>query len=248
MKIYMVSLAYAPSRIVIECMRQVYETIGIPVEHHVLMNHYPINQELNDKVLLAVFDHYKCKVHDLGANTGLSGGYNYLIQQLNLQDDDIVLGLDLDCYPITQNYGQALVKVLRGDKSIGWASLQNQHSVRELSERGFTPHVVDSILVHEAHTACVNSICAWSGKFLNGFGGLQEPNKWYGGLEAMSFGKVKQLGFKWVYLPQYEERFHPTMQADRCYIVYKWSLAHLKTTTLSFAEWLKEDLTRESME
>ena len=244
----MVSLAFAPARVVLECMRQVYETIGIPVEHHVLMNHYPINQDLNDKVLLTVFDHYKCKVHDLGANTGLSGGYNYLIKQLNLQDDDIVIGLDLDCYPVTQNYGQALVKVLKGDRSIGWASLQNQHSVRELAERGFTPHIVDGVLVHEAHTACVNSICAWSGKFLNGFGGLQEPSKWYGGLEAMSFSKVKQLGFKWVYLPQYEERFHFTMQADRCYIVYKWSLAHLKTTTLDFASWLAEDLTREKME
>lgn len=245
MKVYIVSLAYVPARIAIECMKQFYKHLGnIQVEHKVLMNHYPLNKELNDKLLLELFKHYKCDVHDQGANIGLSSGYNYLIEQCNLQDDDIVIGLDLDCWATTPNFGEALVKVLRGNKSIGWASLQNPHSVKELQERGFTPHVVDGVLVHEAHQACVNSICAWSGSFLNKLGGLKEPGKWYGGLESVSYPRVRQLGFKWIYLPTYTESFNSLVEADGCYRHYKWNYAHLRTTTLDFESWLNENPSR----
>lgn len=243
-RIFMVSLAYVPSRIATECLKQVYKTIGVDPLHLVLHNHYPIEQELNDKLLTTLFDHYDCSQFDLNGNTGLSAGYNFLISQCDLKDDDIVIGLDLDCFAVTQGWGEALVKVLRADPTIAWASLQNQHSVKELQERGFTPHTVDGVLVHEAHQACVNSICAWSGKFLNQLGGLKEPNQFYGGLESISMPKVKQLGMKWVYLPMFKEEHNDLMTADGCYRHWKWNYAHLKTTLLPFDQWLLEDPSR----
>jgi hypothetical protein len=245
MKIYMVSLAFVPARIAIESMKQIYATIGdIKFEHHILQQHYPIAKDLNDRLLYTLFDHYDCNVHDLGKNIGLSGGYNYLINRLNLKDDDLVIGTDLDVYPVTQGWGEALKRVAEADTNVGWISLQNQHSARELQERGYTPHNIGGVLCHEGHQACVQSIIGWTGRSLLGMGKLEENNQWYGGMESRSFPRLKALGLKWVYLPQYEEKFSPLVECDAPYRHYKWNLAHLKTTTLDFESWINEDKER----
>jgi hypothetical protein len=191
-----------------------------------------------------LFEHYGCKVHDLGKNMGLSGGLNYLINNLNLQDDDIVIGTDLDVWPTTQDFGKAIVEVLRADPTVGWVSLQNQHSKKELNERGYTIHTIGGHVCYEGHTPCVQSIIGWSAKSLKGLGQLKEQQHYYGGGEVVNHPRLKQLGLKWVYLPQYEEIFHPYCEGDRSYVVYKWNYSHLRTTKLSFADWLAEDPSR----
>src|SRR6266853_5194619 len=121
MKIYMVSLAFAPARIMIESMRQVYETIGnIKYEHLLLNNHYPIDKKRNDKLLMTLLASYDCTLYDLESNVVLSAGYNFLIEKCNLQDEDIVLGIDPDVWPLTPGWGEALVKVLLADPTVGW--------------------------------------------------------------------------------------------------------------------------------
>lgn len=242
MKVYLVSLAFVPARIAIESMKQIYATIGnIQFEHKILMQHYPINKELNDKLLTTLFNHYNCTIYDLGKNVGLSAGYNYLIQQCNLQPGDIVIGSDLDVNPIGEHWGKAIVDVINTDPTIGWVSLQNQHSERELNARGFTTHTINNRICYEGHDACVQSIVGWSAASLQGMNGLEEQSKWYGGGEVVSYPKLKALGLRWVYLAQYKEAFSPLCESDGPYRHYKWNLAHLRTTTLDFESWLNED-------
>lgn len=243
-KLYMVSTAFAPARVVIPSLQQIYKTICRPVEHHILNNHYPIDEERNTLLVKTAAESYGIKWHDLGKNVGLSGGLNYLINNLNLQDGDIVIGTDLDVFPTTMGWGIAIQQVLEADPSVGWVSLMNQHAKRELPERGYTIHTIGGNVCYEGHTACVQSIIGWSAKSLKGLGELKEQQFYYGGGEVTNHPRLKALGLKWVYIPQYEEIFHPHCEGDRCYVVYKWNYSHLKTTTLDFGSWLQEDLSR----
>lgn len=248
-KIYMVSTAFAPARVVTESMKQLYRTAGTSeFEHHILMQHYPLSKDLNDKLLTTIFNYYNCKIHDLGSNVGLSAGYNYLINQLNLQDDDIVIGADLDTYPITDGWMDAIVKVMKADSNIAYCSLQNQHSEKELNDRGYSIHTVANTVCYEGHTPVVQSIIGWSPKVLKQFNGIQEQRKMYGGSEVTMWPKLQAAGYKWYYLPQYKEVFHPLCQGDRCYIVWKWSYAHLRDTDLDFESWINEKPEREFLE
>ncbi len=239
----MVSLAYAPARVIIECLKQVYKTVGdIEFEHLVLNNHYPIDEERNDKILKTVFDSYNCKYFDLGENVGLSAGYTYLINQANLDDKDIVIGVDLDVWPTTQGWGNALVKVLQ-DRSIntGWASLYSHHSPREFKERGYTEVTLGGIKCHQVRTAMLNSICAWTTPMLKDLGGIKEPNRFYGGFESMSYPIIKSKGYEWVFLPDYTEEYNDLVKPDPCYRHFKYEYAHKHSTKLDLKNWLIED-------
>jgi hypothetical protein len=241
MKIHLVSLAFVPARIAVECLKQVYATIGdIEFTHHVLHQHYPLSKDLNDRLLETMFQYYGCKTYDHGRNIGLSAGYNYLIEQCKLKEGDIVIGLDLDCFPTTPKWGEALVKVMQADPTIGWLSLMNQHAARELPERGFTTHTIGGHVCYEGHAPCVQSVIGWSAKSLLGLGGLQEQSQWYGGGEVTNWPRLKALGLKWMYLPEFKEEYNTLMESDGSYRHYKWNLAHLRTTALSFEDWLKE--------
>jgi hypothetical protein len=242
MKIVMVSIAFAPARVIIECYKQVYKTIGnVQFEHYVLNNHYPIDQERNDKLIKTLVESYNGKYFDLGENVGLGEGYSYLMREAKLQPDDIVIGIDPDVFPVTHGWGEALVKVLsEPNTNIGWASLFTPHTQKEFNERGFDKLDVNGITCYNTKTAMLNSVCAWKGDLLIKMGGLKEPNKYYGGLESFSYGTIKQLGYNWVFLIDFKEELHELVKADQVYTEYKWAYAHHRNTKLRFDEWLKE--------
>lgn len=239
MKVVIVSIAYAPARVILACYEQLYKTIGItPSAHLVLNNHYPVNQNRNDRLIKSICEEFGCTLYDLGENVGLQRGYNYLIEQANLEDNDIIIGVDSDVWPITPNWGPALVKTIQ-EPSFAWATLQNQHSKRELTERGHTEIILNGIKLQMAHYACTNSICAWRKGVVKELGGLQEPRKFYGSIESHMFPMVKKINKHWVYLSEYHEEFSPLVESDLLYKRYKIDYAIKLTTTLEFKEWLK---------
>lgn len=239
MKIYAVTLGFAPSRILLTTFDQVYKTIGIPVQHLLLNNHYPVDEERNDELVRAICQAYGVKYYDLGENVGLAAGYNYLLRDVIPYDpESIVIGIDPDTWPITKGWGAALADV-HSDPKIGWATLQNQASERELKERGFTARSVKDVPIYSAHQACVNSICAWKLSMLKELNWLSEPKKYYGGIEGHMFHMVKKMGLDWVYLPTFKEESSALVSSEELYRTYKWNYAHLNNTQLSFKEWLK---------
>lgn len=240
MRVFMVTLGYAPARVLLACLDQVYQTIGVDVEHHLLNNHYPVDMVRNDTLVESICKAYKIRYHDLGHNSGLSGGYNYLIANLRTEPDDIIIGLDPDTFPVTPNWGRALVSVLQQDKRIAWASLMNPPAEPELKQRGYVPEMVGGELVWHAQQACVNSICAWRAGTLQELGGLQEPKKYYGGIESMMFPMVKRLGLSWAYLPEYREECSPLVESHPLYRKYKQEYALKNSTQDDFATWLKK--------
>lgn len=239
MKVFVVTLAYAPARIFLTAIDQIYKTIGIDVEHHVLQQHYPVDEKRNSRLIEFICDEYGIHYHDLGENVGLSQGYNYLISLTGQDPNDIIIGADCDVYPVTKNWGKALVEIA-SFKEIGWTSLQNRNSIHELPKRGYieakTPN---GTRIWQSHYPCTNSICAWRRETLIELNGLKEPKKYYGGIECQMFGMLNNLYKAWVYLPDYEEMSPEIVQSEPLYKEYKFEYALKNSTNLEFKDWLK---------
>lgn len=252
MRVFTISTFFAPIRVIESSMTQVYRTIGnlnYPYRHLAINNQYPINKSLNNKMIKTMCDHYGIELFDEGRNLGLNSGLNYLLSKIDLQDNDLVIGLDGDVWPITPGWGKALTDSVIHGVDVGWSSLMFPIAENELSQRGYTIHTVQGsegpIVVWEALQAVVNSVCCWSGKMIKQLGSISDSGGYYGGLESISFPKIKSLGYKWIYTVQYKETpYEEKVKHDRCYVVYKWEYAHKKTTKLSFEEWLSEDPNR----
>ncbi len=245
MRVHIVSLGFAPARVFLACMDQVYKTIGLKDFNHILLNnHYPVDKARNDFLIEQICRSYGIKFHDVGENIGLAAGYNLLLNNLRFadkaDDEDIVIGIDPDVWPISKGWGQALIDVMSGDPAVAWASLWiNSATERETTERGYTPNIINGVKVRELKQASMNSICAWRLGVLRELGGLEEPKKYYGGVEGQMFPKMVERGLKWVFLEDFKEECSPLVNSEDLYRVYKWEYAHKNSTQLDFESWLK---------
>lgn len=241
MKIYAISLAYVPARIALTTLEQVYKTIGIKPERHlVLMQHYPVDEKRNDGLLRNIFDAYELETRDLCENVGLSQGYNYLVNQINLKDEDIIIGIDLDVYPITPGWGQALADVA-SNPIVGWASLTFPVVDREMNERGFDIGIINGRNVKFPRQTCMSSICGVRAEMWKTLGGINEPKKYYGGAECATNPKIVALGKRWAYLPDFREEHTPLTGSEPLYAQWKWKYAIENSVQTDFRTWLKEN-------
>ena len=220
-------------------MEQIYKTIGIDVTHHVLNNHYPVNEKENDESIRSYCDNRGIVYHDLKENVGLSSGYEYLMRQAAPFADEIVILADPDVYPITEGWGRALLSVA-SDPRVGIASLMFSTVKREMIERGYDELSVSGHRVWRGHQACMNSICAMRRSRLEFIGGLQEPKKYYGGAEGSLAPRLKKANWDWVYLADYWEQYHESVASEPIYREYKIEYALMNSTNLSFKDWLKQ--------
>lgn len=241
MAVFAVTIGFMPARIIERSLRAYAATRnGSLAYRHVLVDaHYPIDKERNRAEIRRVCADLGVEVLDPGRNLGLHGNFNWALQQLAPTDGDVVIGYDGDSMPITPGWDMALVRAILGsrDRQVVWASLMNPRSEVDLLDRGFDRSLADGFIeLYLTRTAVMNSVCAWSVGWLRSVGYLDEPIKWYGHLESCMWQK---LGAKrWAFLPGWREVDDPRDDHDRAYVVYKWEIAHTRSTTLDFESWL----------
>lgn len=159
------------------------------------------------------------------------------MSQLNMADDDVVIGYDPDSCPISPGWDLALVEVMRKDPNVNWSSLMSPRCQPELTARGYTSRKLDQIEVWYTKQAVVNSICAWRVGWLRRIGGLQEPNAFYGGLECSMYAALGPN--QWAFLPGWWEDDRLRDGMDPEYRVWKWRHAHLHDWPGDFKSFLE---------
>lgn len=239
MDTYIVTIGFTPSRILENCLRQVYKTIGIVPKRHILLdNNYPKNRDKNSLEIHKLCRQYYMEYYNCGENMGLGAGYRWLVDKCNAQDGDIIIGIDPDTWPITPNWGIALQEVMSADDRVGWASLNvTPHTAREMQERGGKQSMLGSYVIQECPAACLNSICAWRPAMLRDVGGIHEPRKYYGGTESHMKPKLNLHNWRWVYLMDYKEEWNESVDSEEDYKEYKRQYVHGKTKD-DFGTWL----------
>jgi len=180
----------------------------------VLDNHY---SEETSKWLLDNVETYGYVLHNNGYNMGLHDGYNYI---LTFVDTTHVIGLDPDVLPASFHFDLELMKHTKDPRNV-WISCFNTHSFGEMRNPIFEGELIIP------QNPVVNSICCWDVQWLRSVGGLQEPNKLYGGLECEMWKYVDQVHKRWVFALNSLEsgsQTAPNLQ-DECYIKFKWEHA-----------------------
>ncbi|NDC22511.1 MAG: hypothetical protein EBZ49_00050 [Proteobacteria bacterium] len=212
--------------------KQLYQTKILNWEHHVLDQHYPLNEKENRDSLKAMCKDYGAILHDAGKNLGLHEGVNYLIRQ---SKPDIVIGYDPDSFPNRICWDEALTKVI--DENVVWSTLANPRTMGDIKARGYTEFTSNGVKLWKTKTAITNSVCAWSVPWLESVGFVSESRPFYGHLETTMFGRLKNKS--WVVLPEYSESDHLRHDHDKDYALYKWAHAILRIWDGDFKSWLE---------
>lgn len=233
---YLLTISYHNEKIADVSYDQLVKTmINDKCKVLLLDNNYPL---LKDKEYIKeICKKYGFEYHNVGYNLGLHEGYNYLIKHLP-KDCTSFIAYDGDSYPITLDWHIPLLK-LHNDPLVVWSSLYNYHSYGEMDQRSYRNEVIQGYNCRVPLAPVVNSICAFKTAWIKAVGGLQEPSKYYGGLEVAMW-RLKQPNLKWAFLNDYKEESVPNIFdiQDVVYTQYKVAHAH-KGNPLSFAEYLK---------
>jgi hypothetical protein len=216
------TLLYNNAKVLRRSFTQLQKTVTGDYKIIALDNHYPL---ITDRQKAAIVKKFDITVHDSGKNLGLHEGYNTLLKQY--PDVDKVILFDCDSMPKRKGWNEMMVDVL-GYPNIAYCCLENEVANREMLERGYRYWRQKDHIFLQPHKPCVMSITATTQTFLNKVGGLQEPNKYYGGLEAAMWKYFNETE-KMVYIKGVDEiRIEGNLKdlQDPQYREYKWKHAH----------------------
>lgn len=207
-------------------------TLGLPIV--ALDNHYPTLTKAQKTRLKKKFD---LKIIDPKENLGLSGGYNRLFSYYtNVQ---YAILYDCDSNPTTVGWDKALMDTIKYP-DIAYLSLMFDNAKREMIERGFTPMQYGEHVIWNPKQACQQSVSCADLDYIRSVGGLQEPKKYYGGLESCMF-KYWNDQHKIGYIDGvYETQLHGKDDTDEVYRAYKWAYAH-EGYNGSFEDYINEN-------
>lgn len=236
MKLWTITMGFVPSRIWRQSCDAYYRTRNRQTEHIFVDQHYPLNKDENRRELWTTCREYGISVLDPGKNLGGTEGFNYAVRRISAQPDDVIIGYDPDSRPVTEGWDGALQDAILMDPKINWTSLMSARAKPELEARGYDRRSVGHLEVWRTHKPVVNSICAFRASWLNAIGGLNQPSRFYGGLEAHMFQHLR--GGQWCFLPGWWESDDIRDQQDREYLWYKWRHAHLQDWPGDFASYI----------
>ncbi len=243
MAVFAITMAFMNYRIIAKSLQAYQDTknVDLPVKLYILNNHYPLNYRENQTVLKELARHHGATLLDAGQNLGLHDGFNYVVDKIKPDENDILIGYDPDSLPLQYGWDMALVRAIHGD-SLGravWSSLMNPRSKKDITERGYESRKADGYIeIWETKLPVTNSICAFKAGWLKSVGGLQESSKYYGHLESCMYEKMDRKKHGWVFLPGWTESDALRDMHDRDYVLYKWAHSHLKTWEGDFSSWL----------
>ena len=173
-------------------------------------------------------------------NRGLAGGYNELIN--TFKDIRYAILYDCDSNPISTGWDEAMMTIIQ-EPHVAYLSIMFAVAKREMRERGFTPwlHEASGHVIWRPAHPCVQSVSCADLDYLRSVGGLAEPNRYYGGLEAhmwRHWNDQHQIGY---IDGVYEEQANNAPDVNPHYRNYKWKYAH-EGYKGSFDEYLKLNL------
>lgn len=240
MKIVIVTMVYTNRNVFVAGMDALAKTIDVTKHKHVFFDaHYPANAPIGRDYYATPFRHIT--MLDAGKNMGLHENANWVLRDLDpeLADEDVVVFYDAD--EGAQQYGwlSAMEAVFQTDPKCGWLSLTAKpiHDVLDESEVPITE--VAGVRLRVPSFCLMNLVCGWRVGALRKIGPLNEPHRWYGGLEVDAQPKFRAAGYWIGWLQDFTTQPFGWLQ-DESYTAYKkHHVGHAEPIFPgSFEEWL----------
>lgn len=237
MRVVLASCMFAPVDIITESYAQMQRTMsGQEVEKYFLNQHWPIKKASTIEAYKELAKTHGAHFLDAGKNLGLHHGYNYIFEQAQLKDEDVVICYDPDLWPLTPCWDLAMVKVFSERPEISWIATKSE--VLDTEVTTWKNEMVGGVEVSYPGKACVQSLCAFRWSWLKEIGGFDEPSAYYGGLECHLWSKLGSN--KVAYLQTYRDQMrYFENRVVPAYRDYKWAHAHLGTWKGDFESYLQ---------
>jgi GT2 family glycosyltransferase len=250
-RLFTVTLAYAPAATLRAGIERFYETRDTDDWHLVIDQHYPSQSgEPASMAIAELRQQYGFAYLDPGKNLGYHGGFNAGMEFFRdiMKDRDALVCYDPDSWPEEHGWDRAIRNAMETFPELGTCGIMGPIGHREIRERGYT--VAGSIgnrVIWRSQEAIIASLQAWRVGFIRQSGGFQEPNPYYGGIEAAMWAHLKQQGLDWGVLPYFNDSDRLRKQKDPRYREWQWAHAHLKTFQGDFAEFLTSGMRVENI-
>ncbi len=201
-KTYVLSMVYCNTDVFRAGMASFRRTVapGSFTEHILLDQHYPIRHRETQDAISDYVDtaKYSVRVLDAGKNLGLHRGLDYMLSQLQLEPDDVIVAFDCDEDPYSPGWLEAMQRVMAADPKCGWISMMGPPIRAHLDQHAIPVTKVGGEDLRIPGGALMNVLCAWRAGAIAAAGGkFTEPFEYYGGLELHMQPRFQEAGY-WV--------------------------------------------------
>lgn len=201
---------------------------------------FPIPDKTHNTIELATMaNQFGYKLLKPAYNRGVARNWMWAVEELELNNNDVIIGMDPDSEPIDNGWADALVDVLTGGQKIAYCGLTR------VSPPGLATEVDESKIIYSRSVINTRKVRHYSqpigwpmGGFSAGFvreRGIWQPRSRYGFIEHET---IRNMGdWKWVMLDEFRDQ-----TSDRGETIYRdWKVEQAQgKTDLDFEAWLKD--------
>src|SRR6185369_2239868 len=116
MSVHFITTVYCNENVFRAGMKELRRTTALfemRATHWLLNQHYPLGGDETKQAIAEYAGMYgNVRVFDCGRNLGLHDGLQFLVDQIEPLDDDVVVGFDPDEKPLSDGWAHAMVDVM----------------------------------------------------------------------------------------------------------------------------------------
>lgn len=238
MKTYLISVCHTNPTVIFAGFSNIEATIDDfkPDQKILVDHHYPLNYWETKRKLVNIAQVFGYNIISPIKNLGAHKGFSWALNQINLQPDDIILGIDPDCNIVTRGWAQAMVNVFNEAPYIGSLSLYLDAITHNKDQ--WIKETIAGTTVGFLNKPEMFNVTGWRGDFLLKSGGLKALMGFYGHVEVAMRHEAQTHGFKQGYLLDYRETFNQVPHDEE---YNKWKGLHVGGYQKNFDDYVKEN-------
>ena len=134
-KLYGITVCYCEPEVLAHGLIRFAKTAGAVPDKYILTdNLWPKDSEANSAMIRKLSPIVNAEVIQAKINQGGAGGFNlalqHLFDQVGLKDEDLIIGMDPDSNPITQDWLKVMVETMQAGPQLDSLSLMHEHIVQ----------------------------------------------------------------------------------------------------------------------
>lgn len=212
------TLTYHLPEVVEKCLQH-HATLDQSHERYLVDVHYPMLDIQKNAVQIAILARdYGFTLLRPAQNRGVAGNWNWVFNELDLDEKDIICGLDPDTRWQKDGWDTAIRQVMQADPSIAYLCANRLQSQTTENEWSIPYHdeVIAGHIIRFYNGEMAWSAGAFSGRFMLLADGLSQEMKHYGYIEKRCMEKIKLVKMRWGRIMDFTEVHdfdsnHPTV-------------------------------------
>lgn len=234
-KLYAITVAFCPAAQLARTLMLYQKGRSIcPDRHVVILGHYPINSEKNNRDIRMIAEAAGVELLDPGQDLGSAQSQWWALQQLGAQTEDYWINVDPDSNCVSPLWDRAMVIVLDADPKCVVITCMSPMVEKFMGLRNSTLEMKEapigyglSIEYGIPSVPTPFNLSMWRYSFFEMLGCIPQMGPMWGEVEAMVYAHSKALDMYHAFLPDYWEEESGKLMSDPEKL--KWQDLHMRT-------------------